>query len=361
MLHRTVMGIAAVAALVCCAQSVSAQSYSTRYARAVAMGNTYTGVAEGLEASMYNNAGLAGLTDAAAAFSYGQGEGWPFACRAFDAAAALPLDSGVGTVAASYHAANRDFTYAGRYLNDSRLQLHYGRIVAGGLALGASVNVNRVATDLERRNEANEILASGARSHIAFDCSLSGLYARPRLLLPAWDDLLRCGIHLDNALGTKMEEFGRGCQVLSIGASYQFTPPIEPIAERTALRVLLAAALHYDNSLSNASWSWNVARPDIGIELRILDLLSLRCGRENRLALGSWKVTDPQYPATRVGAGVDLPVGALLGFARDLRLRFDYAHSYRDNQQFLDDFASYLYDVSHVPRDAFTLQVLYRP
>lgn len=351
---------AALTVLLLSSQPLQAQ-FSSRYARAIGMGDTYTGVAEGLEASYYNNAGLAGLADAAAAFSYGQAEGSPYSFRAFDAATALPLDSSIGAVAASYHACNRDYSWAGEYLNFSLLQVHYGRKLFGGLAAGASLNVNRIATDMTRRDEANNIIASGARSHAVFDCSLSCLYTGRGFLLPAWDDAFRFGIHLDNALGTEMEEFARSLQILSFGASYQCAPPIRAIAGRTPLRVLFAAALHYDNSLSNVGFSWNVAKPNIGIELQLFDVLSLRGGRENRITLGSWKTPDLQYPATRVGAGVLLPVSELLGLSHALRLRFDYVHSYRDNQQYMDDVASYLYDVSHIPRDAFTVQLLYRP
>jgi hypothetical protein len=357
--QRTFLATAALLLLSC--QIMHGQYFSTRYSRSIGLGNAYTGVAEGIETTYSNNAGLAAIDYYAAAYSSGQGS---FVIRdydAYDIAAVVPLGPAIGTAAISYHALTIG-EGSNAYFNTSLLQAHFGRAFGDALAFGASLNYYRHAENIEVRNEQNIVIFSGERIRPAVDFGLSGLYTTKKLLLPSWNDVLKAGVHINNVLGPESlhpPDEAAILQQFSFGVSYRFSPMPEQVSGRVPLTFLLATALHYENA-ERKRYTYDAARTSLGIELQVLELLQLRYGREDQRFLHGLDVIDSQHPVTRLGAGIVVPVGELIGAQSEYRLRLDYSHSIRHNEDALAQ-SMPRSSFEDFPSDTFTLQLEFRP
>ncbi len=359
---RTFLAAAALILLSC--QITHAQYFTTRFSRSIGLGNAYTGVAEGIETTYSNNAGLGNIDYYGAAFSSGQGEFLIADYSAYDVAVVAPLSARIGTAAISYHTVNID-DWLGTYFNTSLVQAHFGRAFGEALAFGASLNYYRHAHNIEVRNEGNVVISSGERVYTAVDFGLSGLYTAKKLLLPSWNDVLKAGIHVNNVLGSEFmysDPYNDGMllQQFSLGISYRVSPMREHATGRDPLAFLLAAAQHYDNGIRNRRYTYDAARTSLGLEVQIYELLQLRYGKENERFLRGLIVENPQHPVTRLGVGIVVPISELIDVQSEYRLRLDYSHSIRHNE---DVFAKMMIRSGYEepPKDTFTLQLEFKP
>ncbi len=355
--------LAAAALILLSTQVMHAQFFSTRFSRSIGLGNAYTGVAEGIETTYSNDAGLAAIDFYGAAYSSGQGSFLILDYNAFDVAAVVPLGPHIGTAAISYHGLNLN-EESSFYWNTSLLQAHFGRAFGEALAFGASLNYYRHAENIEVRNEANVIISSGEQITNAVDFGLSALYTAKEVLLPSWSDVLKAGVYVNNVLGSDWLQtywlYPPAEDVLlqqfSFGASYRFSPMREQSTGRDPVSFLLAAALHYDNGIRNRRYTYDAARTSLGFEVQLYELLQLRYGREEQRFLAGLEVYNPQHPVTRLGAGIVVPFSELIGLQNSYRLRLDYSHSIRRN---VDDLLRQ--GLKEPPKDTFTLQLEFKP
>ena len=362
--QRTFLALAAL--LLLAVHITHAQYFSPRFSRSIGLGDAYTGVAEGIETTYSNDAGLAAIDYYGTAYSSGQGsyiavydEG---SANAYDLAVVVPLDPRIGTVAISYHTLNINYR-TNTYWHPSLTQIHFGRAFGEELALGASLNYHRLATNVEVRDEGNNPIRSGDQVWDAVDFGLSGLYTAKALLLPSWNDVLKAGARINNLLKPESQQRYSWLVILqeiSMGASYRFSPIRGNATARVPVTLLLAAALHYDNSIMYRRYTYDAARTSLGFEIQLYELLHVRYGKENRRFLDNLIVDDPQHPVTRLGAGIVVPVGELIGAQSEYRLRLDYSHSIRKDEDAIA--RELLQNGFKEPwKDTFTLQLEFKP
>ena len=75
---------------------------------------------------------------------------------------------------------------------------------------------------------------------------------------------------------------------------------------------------------------------NFGLELKIVELLALRYGRENDKNLSDTEYTTPQFPVSRFGIGFELPLNKFIKLEKNISITFDYAISDWQKQEEID-------------------------
>ncbi len=281
---------------------------SAHFARSIALGDAYTGVAEGIETTYFNSAGLGDIDELTASYSNGDGWATESAISASDIAFILPLQRTNGSLAFSYN----KFKLNNLFFSQSLYRLHFGENVADGFSLGGSINYYR--TNLMGEAEGN-----------AYDLSLSALLKVGHTVFPALNDEFKTGIQFQNVLGSQVrynnDHWSEPLfQAIRAGFCYKLTPIAKQIFHRDFLNILLAMDVAFEGARYNfAAW-----QPNFGIELGFVNSIYIRYGRESKF---NETYASPQFPANRFGLGVKLPVSDLLGFDRYFALLMDYSYS----------------------------------
>lgn len=117
-----------------------------RFARAIALGNTFTGIAEGIETTYYNTAGLVVLQSIEVIYSYNSEEMRLRGETLNDWGIVVPLGEMIGAVGFSqnrmHYQSNDEF-----FWDESVYKLHYAREFYEQLAFGVSINYYRFYQD----------------------------------------------------------------------------------------------------------------------------------------------------------------------------------------------------------------------
>jgi hypothetical protein len=309
--------------------------HTSRFARPIGLGHAYTGIAEGVEATYYNSAGLAFMEGWGIAYSYGNGSQFLIPVTPYDLAICTPDIGGIGHLAFSAHYL---IIETDGYLRYVLYRLHNSHRLGDMFSIGGSLNLYQLSYEPgDGRADQNEQ---------AIDLNLSGLYRLQGIFLSEKQDMLKVGIQLTNLFATELPDINSRIllgdikhplpQSLSMGISYTWQPNWTAVNGLRALALLASFDLVYDNILENETYKADRRLANIGIELRLLEILALRYGRENEDPLSDIKYTTPQYPVSRFGLGLNLPLHKFFEMNKKLVVLVDYAQGDWQHQHNLD-------------------------
>lgn len=311
--------------------------HTSRFARAIGLGHAYTGIAEGVEATYYNSAGLAFMEGWGIAYSYGNGSQFLIPVTPTDLAITTPDIGGLGHFALSVHYLVMETMGELRYV---LYRLHNSHQLGNKFSIGGSLNLYQMSYKPEDWGE--------DQNEQAIDLNLSGLYRLQEVFLSENQDMLKVGIQLTNLFAAELPDIDSGIrqndtkqtlpQSLSMGISYTWQPNWTAANEMRILTLLAAFDLVYDNTLENETYKADRRLANMGVELRLMEILALRYGRENEDHLGDMEYTTPQYPVSRFGLGLNLPLHKFFDRKKKLVLLVDYAQGDWQNQHSLDQY-----------------------
>jgi hypothetical protein len=297
---------------------------TSRFARPISMGNSFIGVAEGVETTFYNSAGLVFMDNYGIAYSYGNGSQPLVAANPFDIGLTLPNIKNIGSFAFSAHFLN----YNDLNISSSTYRLHYSRLIAKDMSIGASINY------FYQKYEPS--ILSQDFSSDAFDMSISGLFRNENFIFSNDQDILKVGFQFNNIFSTKIEvpqyviirdEENILIQYIGFGISYKYIPPIQKYNGFVLLSILFSSDFVFNNSINYIEYKFDRMNYNFGLELKIVELLALRFGRENDKNLSDTEYTTPQFPVSRFGIGFELPLHKFIKFEKKISIIFDYALS----------------------------------
>jgi hypothetical protein len=301
---------------------------TSRFSRAIGLGSSYLGVAEGVETTFYNSAGLSFNQDYGIAYSYGNG----LQMRGFDS---NPFDVGI---IFPNHPKIRSFAFSSHQLimrninvTNSIYKLHYSHLLNPKFSAGISLNFYHQKIDYNP-GELSEI----KNSTQAIDASLSALYLLPDLFFSGGKDRLKIGFQLNNLFSAEIEKLiqivegdkqDALMQNVGSGISYYYDPFPDKANGLDPISILFASDFILDNKGQYRSYTFDRFHINFGFELIFLEVLALRYGRENQFNLDESLPSDPQYPISRFGIGLGLPLQKLFYSKKDVRFQFDYTYS----------------------------------
>jgi hypothetical protein len=298
---------------------------TSHFGRPIGMGNTYIGIAEGIETTFYNSAGLPYIDYYGFAFSHGTGTQIDIDPTPFAMALVIPHFKNIGSFAFSFHHLN---FWDNIYL---MYRLHYGCFITDNLSLGTSVNGYYQKVNVFSLEEGET-----TKSSHTFDLSVSALYSKTNLILSDNRDVLRIGFQFNNIFASEVKRLiditntvsgSELIQSFGIGLSYKYIFGFEKIYDLTPLSLLIGSDFIFDNSLNHREYKFDRLNPNFGLELVLLEILFLRFGRENDVNLSDVEYTTPQYPVSRFGFGINLPMQRILKNKKEVFILFDYSYS----------------------------------
>jgi hypothetical protein len=302
--------------------------FTSRFSRAIGLGSSYIGVAEGVETTFYNSAGLAFNNSFGLAYSYGNGlQMKGFDSNPFDVGVILPNHSRIGSFALSSH----QLIMRNINVTNSIYQLHYGRLLSSNFSAGISLNYYYQKIDYSP-----EEFAEIKNTTQALDASLSVLYRIKNLFFSGDKDRLKLGCQLNNLFSAEIEKLiqilegeqeDALMQSLGTGISYYYNPKPNEANGFDPITILLASDFILDNKGRYESYQFDRLHLNFGFELTFLEVLALRYGRENQFNLDESEPSDPQYPISRYGIGLGLPLQKLFYLKKDISFQFDYTYS----------------------------------
>lgn len=333
------------------AQGVFSEFNTSHYARTIRLGNTYTGIAEGAEALYYNAAGIANSNSYELLFSRGQGFGFFVeGIRAYDYAivAQLPFDAGnvgfsVQTLFSSFH----------RDIQQNIFDLSYAHQFFNSLSVGLTVGYyNFHAVSLFPFGD-----WTSSEKGSAVDLSLGVLYQLPSNMKISDQDDFKIGFSFKNFLNSKIKleptdnEYYLN-QKMRAGISYRFVPEFSGTEAPHLLQFMAAIDFVY----TGQDYDFWYCNPNYGIEITVYDILELSFGRENQITLHELDYIgdSPQYPVSRYGFGLNLPINYLFDNPTKIILNFDYCKS--DWDQINEDNVNHPYfSIKEMDDDAFSI------
>jgi len=302
--------------------------FTSRFTRAIGLGSSYIGVAEGVETTFYNSAGLAFNNYYGIAYSYGNGlQMRGFDSNPFDGGVLFPNHPKIGSFAFSSH----QLIFRNINVTNSIYKLHYSRLLNAKFSAGLSLNYYYQKIDYSL-DELTEI----KNTTQALDVSLSGLYLINNLFFSEDKDRLKIGLQLNNLLATEIEKLiqivgsdpqASLLQSFGAGISYYYDPQPDKVVGLDPITILFASDFILDNKGQYDRYKFERLHLNFGFELTFLEVLALRYGRENLLYLKESVPSDPQYPISRFGIGLGLPLQKLFYTKKDIRIQFDYGYS----------------------------------
>ena len=302
--------------------------FTSRFSRAIGLGSSYLGVAEGVETTFYNSAGLAFNNSFGIAYSYGNGlQMKGFDSNPFDVGVILPNHSGIGSFALSSH----QLIMRNINVTNSIYKLHYSRLLTPKFSAGMSLNYYYQKIDYSP-----EGFTEIKNTTQALDASISALYWIKNLFFSGEKDRLKIGLQLNNLFSAEIEKLIQIVegdqqdglvQSLGSGISYYYNPYPDQANGLDPIAILFASDFILDNKGQYESYQFDRLHLNFGCELTFLEVLALRYGRENQFNLNESLSSDPQYPISRYGIGLSLPLQKLFYFKKDIRFQFNYAYS----------------------------------
>jgi hypothetical protein len=321
---------------------------TSRFARSAAMGNAYTGFAEGTEAAFVNNAGLAFENDFGIIFANGQGLVYAWGDpKNISVAASLPCDFLDGNISAFVLHQKLDFM--GQTDTKRIYNISYSRKLFHNFAIGGGLSWYHSTMENPGWEEFSDVSGN------ALTFNLSALYRIPKLNLITPMDEIRIGAVFTNLFSSTFYYIDEAqkdpiCQELRVGASYSLKPELF-FDDLRLFRFVLAASANYQLT----KYKFDTVNPNIGIELTLLEVLSLRYGRENWKDYYDSEVTTSQFPVKRYGFGVHLPLSKILKIKQDFSLDFDMVFSKWDKEKEFQSYNSDTFDDSFL-----SVQAVYR-
>jgi hypothetical protein len=330
-------------------------SYNTsRFARPIGLGNSYIAVAEGVETTFYNSAGIAFIDYYGIAYSYGHGLQPIVESKPYDIGLTTPKIFNIGRFALSAHFLNMDDLNA----KSSIYRLHYSRLISKNISVGSSINYYY---------QNYQFTPTIDNTSHAFDMSFSGLFIIPNFIFSGDKDLLKIGFQLNNVFSAsfdKTDDVKVGAegdyliQYFGIGISYRYIPPWKKHNGFIPFSILFASDYIFDNSLHFDTYNFDKVNINFGIELKIIELLALRFGRENETNLNNENYSTPQFPVTRIGIGLEIPLIKYINSRNDITFIIDYASSDWQKQERIDQIANQFHPMAgKSDKYAFSIQV----
>jgi hypothetical protein len=325
------------------------------------LGNAFTGLADGIEAVYFNSAGLANLDYYAA--SYSNGQGFTFITNDYttdDFAILIPTFSQIGKFAISVDRLGiNDFNFG-----YNLYRLHFARNLLDNFSIGTSINYYYFYSDLYS-TIANPDGIDEEVNGSSFDLSLSLLYLLPINSINGISSEMGFGVQLQNIFNTdlnysknlgltEMDNSAEKHQTLRLGISNTIIPELKKIADLIPLKIAIVAdAVFYGSKYDFTLW-----QPNIGIEIKLLEILSLRYGRENQIEIKDTYSNSPQHPVKRYGLGLSIPINKIFKQSKRFELLFDY--SYSDWDKFDETKPIFNFIGDDIPvRESFSLGIIY--
>ncbi len=298
---------------------------TSRYARAIRLGNAYTGVAEGTETLFYNTAGIANLNSYSVLVSQGQGFGiFTEDVKAYDYAIIIPLFNNYGTIGVSANTLTDKFIQGrdGFYI----YTINYARNLADDISVGIAANYYYLKfSNLTTSSSPDE---TKSISGSAIDINLAVLYRFPESFTFSSNDKFQVGFQIKNILNTKIKydnfpQEDYKFQNIRAGFSYNYNPNFEKVFGLSPLKFMFA----FDAVFKGADYDFTEWQPNFGIELTLFEILQLSFGRENEIQIKEIYSYSPQHPVNRYGAGIKIPFHKFFDLSNRLELKFDYCIS----------------------------------
>jgi hypothetical protein len=342
--------------------NIFAQSFyeilgTSHYTRAIRLGNSFAGVAEGTETIFYNVAGLANLGGYSALYSNGQGFAFIIDdARLNDFALAFQLPENIGTAALSLQSFTSpsltdDF---GMYLFSISTARKLFNDFSAGITLNYYYETVRASSAINPSVD-EKFTAS------TFDINLGLLYELPSEIKINEYDKLNIGFQIKNLLNNeiKFEDFNTGdnlFQEIRFGIGYLFDFQLEKIGDFNPLTVQLSA----DAVFQGADYDFTEWQPNYGIEITAIEIIQLSFGRENENQIKKTYDYSPQHPVNRYGVGINIPVEKIIDLPYKCHLNFNYCIS--DWQKIDEDEGSgYPFYIEEFDKNSFSVGVVITP
>ena len=292
---------------------------TSRFSKAIRLGNAYTGIADGAEATFYNPSGIANEDKYSFVFSSGHGY---FAfwgdITAYDMAFVAPVSEKFGSIGLSVNYFGFEFEDQSNY--DAIYTLHYAKAF-NNFSFGLSLHDYVSKFDVNMRVGDNVV---NSPKGDAIDLSLSALYSAKLGLTD--DDRFRIGLQIRNLLDTKLEYkelklADYKYQNIRAGFSYKVTPNLNKISQLDPLSFLVS----FDAVFEGTDYEYTTWQPNYALELTLLEILQLSYGRENELELKDVYYENLSVPVSRYGFGINIPFEKLSNVPLDLSLNYSYS------------------------------------
>jgi hypothetical protein len=311
----------------CLSQSGQFWYFNTsRFSRSIGLGNAYTGVAEGIETTFYNSAGISDIEELILAYSNGDGKAIDSEFTSHDVGFVLPLQRFKGSVAFTYS----DIRLENPLWNQMLYRLHFGSVVLPSFSVGGSINYYHM--DLLEEYNAN-----------AWDFSLSFLYHTSGLDREKLDDLIKIGFQLQNVLGTNVKNNQNLSseplfQLFRAGISYSLSPFLNYFNN---IRLMLAG----DIVSEGVDYSFESLRGNLGIEVELYRYFYFRYGRENQIKSSDYDFSTGSV--NRFGLGSKIPLHRFFNLKYfDILLDYSYSHWPEIDEEYLNSIQERYYTYS---------------
>lgn len=330
---------------------------TSHYSRAIRLGNSYAGIAEGTEAIYYNVAGLAKLNGYSALYSSGQGFAFIIDdARLNDFALAFQLPENIGTAALSLQAfTSPSFTDEfGMYI----YSLSFAKKLFSQLSAGISINYyyeTLLASSPTNPSADEKFTAS------AFDLNLGLLYELPNEIKLSDSDEFNVGLQIKNLLNSELqfEDFNEGnnlFQEIRLGLGYLFNPNLENINGLNPLTIQLST----DAVFKGTDYDFTEWQPNFGIELTAFEIVQLSFGRENENQIKKTYDYSFQHPVNRYGVGLNIPVEKIIELPYKCHMNINYCIS--DWQKIDEDEGSgYPFYIEEFNNTSFSVGIVITP
>lgn len=337
--------------------NIFAQSFyeilgTSHYTRAIRLGNSYAGIAEGTEAIYYNVAGLSNLKGYSALYSNGQGFAFIIVdARLNDFALAFQLPENIGTAALSLQAfTSPSFTdeFGMYYFSLSIARKLYDHFSAG-------ISINYYYETGLAGPYFNKYTAS------AFDLNLGLLYELPNEIQLNKYDKFNVGFQIKNLFNGSLKYDISGLerklfQEIRLGTGYLLDFQLEKIGELNPLTIQLSA----DAVFKGSGYDFTEWQPNFGIELTAFEIVQLSFGRENENQIKKTYDYSFQHPVNRYGVGLNIPVEKIIELSYKCHLNFNYCIS--DWQKIDEDEGSgYPFYIEKFDNNSFSVGVVITP
>jgi len=329
---------------------------TSHYTRAIRLGNSYTGVAEGPEAIYYNVAGLANLNGYSTLYSNGQGLAYfSGEIKTNDLVLTYSLPEEIGTLGLSFfsnffpkYSSNGDLTF-------NMFNLSYGRKLFNKFSAGIGINYYRLKAEYKLPNPLNLENETGS----AFDLTVGLLYELPDEMKLNNNDNFKAGIQFKNILNSQVKydpgyEGHHLFQDIRFGVSYLYNFGFDKINNLELLKVLLTG----DAVTQGADYDFTDWNPNYGIEATLLEILQLSFGRENTKKIKEYDGYTLQFPVNRFGFGLNVPLDYLLELSYKANLSINYSISDWDK---FDESNPPFGDAEKIKNNSFSVGIIITP
>lgn len=314
--------------------------FSSRFAKAVALGGAYTSIATGPEAVYYNPAGLSlGADQYAAAFSYGQAEQSLIDITPFDIVALFPRITGVGRFGISYsYFYNSISVFDVDFKNNHQLfRVSYSFPVASNFSLGLNATYYTREYQFEETGSFGEILVRQL-TDVAIDMDLGLLYSFKDIDFISSRDQVNLGLQMRNLFAGLYKDYETSeeenlFQDLRLGISYE-TEKISDDGENRYNYTLSFDSQFSSGFLIADLYEFQIYEPQIGFEIGYGRLISLRLGYVDWVNIGSDDIGTLQTPRYHFG------IGSYFSIIDRMNTELSFTYGYWVNQDQMDEFSN---------------------